>query len=280
MKKFALVCAFMAATVFAIGQETLTSKKCTPIKPEAGDFALGFNALPILNYVGNTFNGSFGNTVNNSSFFVNGDNMLYGKYMTTDDMAYRVRLRIRSQSTTMRNYVAENGTIGNDTTVEDRYRSSNNYWGIGFGLERRRGKGRVVGVYGAELGYSTWATREKFTYGNQMDTVYTAPLSTVDFATGAAAATGTRTIERFTGRTHAISLAGFAGVEYFFAPKVALTGEFTWGLTFASTSDSYETLQLSGTDGPTEVKNESAGTNQFTLDTGNYGGAIGLLFYF
>ena len=63
MKKKVLFVAslFLATATFA--QDGLTSKKGEAYLPEAGDWALGFDANPFLNYAGNMFNGSLNNTL-------------------------------------------------------------------------------------------------------------------------------------------------------------------------------------------------------------------------
>ena len=64
MKKRVLLVASIFAATFTFAQDgaELTSKKGETILPEAGDYAIGFNAAPFLNYAGNLFSsaGSFG----------------------------------------------------------------------------------------------------------------------------------------------------------------------------------------------------------------------------
>ena len=280
MKKITLLFAALALVGSAFSQEALTNKKGQAILPTEGDCALGFNALPILNYMGNALNGTDGtNFVNNGSFFVNSDNMIYAKYMASDNMAYRIRLRVRNNNTTRKNYVIENGAFSQDTTVEDSWNNNDQLIGFSAGFEKRRGSGRIVGVYGVELGYSTASTRDKYTYGNAMDDTYNTPLTTTDFNFGSAQFVAARTLDVKWGRTHNIGLQGFAGVEYFFAPKIALTGEFTWGVSYTTRGDSEVTTELYTTE-RTTTKTTTAGLNSLGIDTGNYGGAIGLLSYF
>ncbi len=86
--------------------------------------------------------------------------------------------------------------------------------------------------------------------------------------------------------TFGIGVRGFVGVEYFFAPKISIGGEFGWGINFLSTAKgSSETEVWDGT-GVKTTETESAGDSQFHVDTDNLAGvdnldgSINLLFYF
>ena len=76
-----------------------------------------------------------------------------------------------------------------------------------------------------------------------------------------------------------ISVNGFIGVEYFFAPKMSLCGEFGWGIAFESTGDE-ETTYFDSSGNTTEITQGK--TNSFELDTfgSSSTGSIILSFYF
>lgn len=57
MKKSLLVIALASATTFASAQD-MNSKRGTPILPEPGDYSIGIDAVPFLEYFGNLMNGS------------------------------------------------------------------------------------------------------------------------------------------------------------------------------------------------------------------------------
>ena len=85
----------------------------------------------------------------------------------------------------------------------------------------------------------------------------------------------------------------FAGVEWFCAPKVSLSGEYTWGFAFSSTGAGESTkdtfvVDANGTSGSV-VSTTNEGTrddgiadksSSFGIDTGVTGARIGLNFYF
>lgn len=58
MKKTLLVAAAALFASVTFAQEgIITNKKGTPILPQAGDYAIGVDATPFLEYFGNMFNG-------------------------------------------------------------------------------------------------------------------------------------------------------------------------------------------------------------------------------
>ena len=120
MKKKVLFVAalFVGATTFA--QDGLTSKKGEAFLPEAGDFALGFDGSPFINYVGNMANG----TSNNSLSFNNMYNTVYGKMFKDENTAYRGMVRIGMSSTSSD---ALSGGSNNDSLTTTTNTSSG-YW--------------------------------------------------------------------------------------------------------------------------------------------------------
>ena len=84
---------------FGASAQELTSKKGTPILPEAGDWSIGIDAKPFLDYAGNMFNGN----ASNSSPSFNWTSTVFpqiitGKLVKDANTAYRVKLRLGSTS--------------------------------------------------------------------------------------------------------------------------------------------------------------------------------------
>ena len=166
MKKsiFALAMAFGVTSAFA---QDLTSKKGEPFLPETDDWSIGVDAAPFLNYVGNFF----GKTANNTAPTWNNygaNQTIVGKMFKDEKTAYRatVRLGMRSQSwkTEIAAPVASTATptsfpTAANTMVEDKAKASSSFIGIGVGMEKRRGKTRLQGIYGAEI--FIWYTSQK-----------------------------------------------------------------------------------------------------------------------
>ncbi|MES2681013.1 MAG: hypothetical protein V4635_14060, partial [Bacteroidota bacterium] len=76
MKKAITLLMFVFANYAMLGQD-LTSKKGEPILPEKGDWAIGIDATPFLNYIGNFFG-----TPNSAPSFtwLTNNNTIVGKY--------------------------------------------------------------------------------------------------------------------------------------------------------------------------------------------------------
>ena len=221
MKKRILLIAaiFTAGATFA---QDLTSKKGTPILPEAGDYAIGFDADNLVNYAGNLFNGAAGNSANNLDLM--NTNTIYGKMFKDANTAYRGMLRLGFGSTTnnISNWTDPN--TGNTPTglVEESVSSMNIT--LGGGIEMRRGKGRLQGVYGPMLMISLGSGSTEYSFeDNQSNTL-------------------ALTTEDKQGGTFGLSLGAFGGVEYFFAPKISLGAEVAWGINFNSTGEAEVTV--------------------------------------
>lgn len=173
--------ALMLQTSVASAQETMENKNGQEILPQAGDIGLGVNAVPILNFVGNTFNGNTNNTYIGSNKFVSnlGNNVIFGKYMLSSTTALRAHLRVGISSFSNRNYVYDDTKNDPDSLVTDYVRINNSQYILGAGYEMRRGFGRLRGFYGAEafLGYGRLNQRT-YQYGNAFGALNAAPTST------------------------------------------------------------------------------------------------------
>jgi len=250
---------FLATATFA--QDGLTSKKGEAYLPEAGDWSIGFDAGSLTGFVGNMFNGSGNQTVYqdpssgdimsqdnkntlNAGGWMNGTvgQEIRFKMFKDETTAYRLRARIGINSSNS----DFNGTYDSDTTntptaPEDYTINTKTSSGfnlvLGGGLEKRRGNTRIQGYYGGEvfialLGGGTTTTDD----GRIRNDNSTAAIQGE-----------TRTLEVKNGNTFGLGLQGFMGVEWFFAPKVSLGAEYTWGLSMSSTGEGETTTSTWGT---------------------------------
>lgn len=309
-KSIALVAlAFGVTNAFA---QDLTSKKGEPFLPEAGDYAVSIDATSFLNYAGNFF-GKQNNNVAPTWNFLNGNNTITGKYFKDATTAYRVGIRLGFGSKTEKSMVvdrsvrdavpATNTYPTVNAMVENKWKQSNTNIGISVGLEKRRGKTRLQGFYGADAGIYLSSQSNKFTYGNALvanSTSATAPDVNVESTDGFAnygnanlvsqanapvaginAAGGRATVMK-SGLTLAVGVRAFIGAEYFIAPKVSLGGEFGWGLGLTMTGKSKTTWESVGTPSavgsvPTVGTTEVVGGkgSSFGLDTDGKNGVFG-----
>jgi hypothetical protein len=269
MKKHVLFSAAMVAAMTASAQTgEITSNRGENWLSQSGDWGLTFDATPLLNYTGNLFNGNTNNGgVGLNNFFnstsSNGSQVVIGgKKLIDANTAYRGRVRIGFGSSKTTDLV-DIAPLPNPIPafpnpipqVEDVTKTNFLAVQLGAGLEKRVGSTRVVGVYGGELNID-----------NQ----------------------GQRVTEAKQGSLFAVGLNGFVGVEWFAAPKLSLSGEYTWGLALSSegytetTTEYWVPSTSTPNTGSVQSVTEEGGTkrNGFGIDTGVSGARIGVNFYF
>lgn len=222
--------AALATGTLANAQENPTRKAGTvnskgiSIIPEAKDFAIGVDATPFLSYFGNVFSTSG----NPAPVFSGFNGALYGKYFLSDKCAVRVKLNLHLNTT------QESATVRDDqrfmtnpldvnATTVDYLDTRSSTFDLRLGYEMRRGYGRLQGFYGGEVLIGRSRTKSDYTYGNEMTGLNQSPTS--NWGTGTE-----RPVASKSAANLRIGLGGFAGVEYFFTPKIAIGGEL--GLAF------------------------------------------------
>lgn len=272
MKKSILAVAVILASTATFAQDE-------NYLPESGDWAIGVDATPFLNYAGNLIGGNDGNVAPTWNYLTT-NQTITGKMFVADDMAYRASIRLGFGSMKGSNMVGQDGAAAPTypalpTQVEDSYKYSMNNIGLSGGIEYRRGHGRLQGFYGGELGIAFSGSKATYDYGNPMTTT---GATTSDFGGNLTTDTygnGARITESKAGSTVAFGLRGFIGAEYFVLPKLSVGGEFGWGLVFASTGAS--TTSLESTDGASVGTQDLEGTksSSFGVDTDNVNSVFG-----
>lgn len=250
-----------------------TTKLGQKILPQAGDIAIGIDAAPFLKYAGNAFNGTANNSAPGFEYNDNvfGTSTIFGKYFLTDKTALRVKLHLGFNSITDKELV----TDANDSNkeVEDSETISSNALGLSVGYEIRRGYGRLQGFYGAEAGLGFTSSKTSYDYANNWTSGSMPPSAWI--------VSGGRPINYSSGSTFQGMLGGFAGVEYFIAPKLSVGAELGLGLRFTSTGKAtreYETQKVpNGV--ITEKEDISGGASSFNFAT-NYKGSLNVIFHF
>lgn len=264
----ALLLAYMASA------QSITSKKGEPILPEKGNWGVFFDGAPFIKYAGNLLNSSQSNSV--KADFPNGyKNTLVLKKYKSDTRALRIKMRIGFSSNTIDSIVTFLGGIYPEPTVTDSRNISEKNIVVGIGTQKSRGKGRLTGYLGKELlfGFSTLDTT--YTYGGGPLTQYNW-LHTNTFGQER----GVTKIER--GTDFRISLHIVAGVEYFFAPRMSLSAEYSWGFGYQNNSAgkiTKEEWNFQGGNIKTTTR-KTAGSSSFIVDNANNVGSINLAVYF
>jgi len=308
-KSIALVAAaFGVTSAFA---QDLTSKKGEPFLPEAKEWSIGIDANPFLNYLGNFF-GKTGPNVAPSFNNYSLNQTITGKYFKDASTAYRATLRVGLNNQKNKNAVDEFVaptvlTAALAETPEQKFdvrRASTRNIVLGVGLEKRRGKTRLQGFYGADLLIWGGNTRERFKYGNDLtqsdnastafnenldatNGTYSTNWNTVnalyntnvvtesapgagDAAAGFNRVESARALKRKTNGVIGVGVRAFIGVEYFVAPKVSIGGEFGWGLGYQLNTKNKATWDAEGTG--TAAGSTQTGGEIKTKDATNGGG--------
>jgi hypothetical protein len=270
-KSLLIASVFAASSVFA---QDLTSKKGEPILPEAGDWAITFDATPFINYFGNMFNGTTGNTLTGD--WANGTAgypwAIRGKMFKDEKTAYRAGIRLGFGSNTWTNMVDDASDNASTSTpapgtfpdvaveVEDQLKKSSSAITLAGGLEMRKGKTRLQGYYGGELFIATSGSKKAYTYGNALSTSTTNPvgatastdwstitgdmnMTTFPSTTGGPAAR----ITEWKSSSFSFGLRGFIGAEYFVMSKISVGVEYGWGFGMTSSKTS-TTMEAMGAD--------------------------------
>jgi hypothetical protein len=290
MKKAIFTVVMATMVIGALNAQDLTSKKGIPILPEKGDYSISIDAVPFFYYIGNMFHGNVTTSAPSFDFPGLGDIPKWTvqvKKMVSTHTALRARIRLGYTSNTLKNTILDQtNTSSTPAYVDDKWTESRMNVVLGAGLEKRRGKGRVQGLYGAMANLMFSTHSNKLVYGNEMSSTYMTPLSTrypwvTDGSGGYVTENATsRVLKDNAGFGIGVGINAFLGVEYFFAPKMSIGGEFSWGILFSMTgkskveSEAWDGSQVSTT------TYKSGGSTYIGIDNGNTGGAINLNFYF
>ena len=243
--------------------------------PEAGDVTIGVNAVPFLNYLGNMFGKQKNNKINpaeiggvpafNKGVIPGLDNptmSIFGKYFLTDKTAIRLNVGIGINSQTQSNYVQDDAAVAENPLsvdlVEDTYKYRNSGMSVAVGYEWRRGSKRLQGFWGGQaiLAYSN--SKHFFGYGNAITELNQNPTSTNAWAIADIlidendvilepfpninnnVGGNSRLLMQSDGRSWTYGVGGFAGVEYYIAPKISIGCEMSLNLLWTTGSKKYQ----------------------------------------
>lgn len=285
----------LCAGIFVMAQEIeiietveaspVLTKRGIPVLPQAGDYAIGISAEPFLGYLGNFFGKTSANTAPEFGW---DDIIVYGKYYLQDNRAIRAKIGINYGSTQDKNFVRDDHLMATDpllgaaATVTDIRKTGTQGLYLTVGYEFRRGRGRLQGFYGGEVGVGYGKTNDTYTYGNPMTDLNQSPTTTTGTAWSSASALSSRPLKSKGGLSLGLGVGGFAGVEYFFTPQISLGGEVGLNLTYATAGQSETTTEYfnTGTGQVEEITKRSGNPGkEFTFATKG-SGSIFLLFHF
>ncbi len=265
--------------------------------PEKGDWAIGFDAAPVLNFVGNAFNNSNTNNVKplggtatiSSSQMTSGRLMptysLMGKYMLTDEFAVRANIGILVNSATERSYVTDQKALLANPFSEDKVIDSKttNQSGASLllGAEYRKGERRVQGVFGAGLLIAMTKEATAYEYGNGMSKINQRPETS--FGTSIYT-NGYRPLkEHNVGAEVLAGVAGSAGIEWFVAPKISLGAEMSLTAYYKFGTQTYkESEGYNAATDKVEIRTDilAPGSRGLHIGTESLGASLYMMFYF
>ena len=220
---------------------------------------------------------------------MNGNNMIIGKYFKDAKTAYRAGIRIGlDNQTTKKQSVDQSVTTpavypNLPAMSDDKMVHNKTNIGLSVGIEKRKGKTRLQGFYGADFMLWVSSTKDSYTYGQSIDpTGSVAALQAVSAAntsnfgtnlttiTGSGASSG-RTKSIRTGNGFGVGARAFIGAEYFVLPKISIGGEFGWGIGYMTGGKTTTVNESVGTNGTTTSKNDISQTvkngGHFVVDT-------------
>lgn len=262
--------------------EKLVSKKGIAILPEAGEFSLGIDAYPFLNYLGSIMSNDGANTpylVTPDSYYSYG---ITGKYMLTNKSAVRASLYTEFSSEKSYYTVRKSELTPDELNpqfVEDTYTDNEKDIVLSVGIEKRRGKSRVQGIYGIDAVLGMYTGTEKYSYGNPITVDFTTP----EIYLNGYGSYGERLTEYSTYNSYIFGAKAFVGIEYFIGPKISLGGELAYGVIYQTQGNSQYTYEYwNSVDLVVDEMYRDAtynGYSDFGLYTNTYG-SINLNFYF
>ncbi|MFH1005035.1 MAG: hypothetical protein V1781_06030 [Bacteroidota bacterium] len=289
MKKIILCMALAFGSSGAFAQD-LTSKRGEPFLPAADDWAISFDAAPFLNYVGYIFGKD--TNVSPGAMWVNPGTMtITGKLFLDETTAIRGIVRLGLNSWKETRLIKDASVVATYPATppmkEDLHKRSTNAIGLGAGIEKRRGKVRLQGFYGAEAMIWKSGQKDKFEYGNVLSTGTPAigvVANTSNFGNTATADRSNITIDPYNniarvieykaGSTFGFSVRGFIGAEYFIFPKIAIGAEYGYGIGISKTGAGTQIVESIGGAPPTigKITTTTGKASHFGIDNDINGG--------
>jgi hypothetical protein len=237
--------------------------------PKAGNFALGVDATPIFNYIGNMFNGT-NTSLGNMNTLDLSSSAIYGKYYLSDQMAVRATLAITGIHHKDKAYVRDDAAfyadpLSNKEVIDSRTSNNNDYF-TSIALQKVIGKARLRGFVGAQILYGYQSITNKYSYANPMTELNPTPsiapiLSSYTLANERPLEVRTLSESRF-------GVGGIAGFEYFILPRVCIGGEVSLNAIVSSNGQLYTKSETVVNDKVVAAnKTTSPGGSDFSLKT-------------
>ena len=263
--------------------EPLRAKNGQLVLPEKGSFGVGVNVVPLLHWLGNTFNANSNNTYASSGRLGQalGSSVIMGRYFLSNKTALRIALGFKVANVTETRYVTRDGYLGTDNEVGDTRTIAQGKYVLSLGYEGRVGKKRLRGYYGVDflVGFRNDGAYI-YQYGNSYTKSNSTP-TTTNWG-GNVFSNNERVLSQNTRVTLSAGVRPFLGVEYFFAPHVSVGAEFGGTLVYSGTIRSNRIIEVytSGEESAGTREESIGGRGRFDAYLDTVGGAIFMSFYF
>jgi len=265
MKKISTLLIALAA-IFAVQAQEATYKVANSILPEEGDFAIGVDASPFLEYIGGIFSDAgatapeFGSTT------------FYGKYFLSPESAVRASLKLNLGPVTtskLPGYETDNTEKVEIDYIDVEKRGTTEFE-LAVGYELRRGYDKLQGFYGAQVLGGFLKTSNTAQSGKDISKTH---LYNHSWGVGN---------YHSTNNSYHLGVGGFAGVEYFITSKISIAGELSLNIIYNKKMKGITHREYYDA-----VKDEVKETDSETLTAGDSfkfttqpGAGLSLLFHF
>ncbi len=231
--------------------------------PQKGSFAIGVDATPVFDYVGNLFNGTIGNALDLST------PLIYTKLYLTDNTALRTVLGINTTTDNQLFYVKDDAAqfanpLSNAQVTDMRTDNTNGYY-LSLGLQKFVGEKRLRGFYGMQLFGQYNKDKSTYAYGNPMTGLNPTPTSNFGYIGGE------RKLSEVTAHDFMAGAGCIAGFEYFVAPMLCIGGEVSLNVVYTQRLQTYQKSEKIASDKIVVVdKANSPGGHELNFQTSSF----------
>jgi hypothetical protein len=257
-------------TLLMLGQLSLRAQTVTEdYLPKAGNFALGVDATPFFNYIGNMFNGT--NTApGNSNTLDLSSSAIYGKYYIMDKMAVRAILAISGIHHKDEAYVRDDAAfyldpLSNKELIDTRTNTNNAYF-ASFAIQKFIGERRLRGFMGMQILFGYQSITDKNSYANPMSDLN--PMPSIAPTLSGYTTANERPLEVRSMNSSRIGTGLIAGIEYFIFPQLCMGGEISLNAIYSRNGQLYTKSETFANNSVlASDKTYSPGGNELTIKT-------------
>lgn len=296
-KSFIIAAAALVVAVTANAQE----KNEKVYGPQKGSWAISVGLNPVSHYLGNLFNNSSDNELDN----LNGEPVAYdkknaplttisGKYMFTDKWGIKANIGMKFRSESARAYVQDDAAVMNDPFSSDKVidkqslKSSGASFAVGAEYRLTGNKHRLQSYVDFGLVWAFETESVDYTYGNKITELNQVPSKSGlggDYQCISSAIPNARKTSDNAGNSmyHNLGVWGAIGIEYFLSPSISLGAEMNLSAVYTYKNGKREKLegynmQTQRVEEYVNVKEPSS--SAFEFGTKNLGANLSLNFYF